>query len=128
VDALGLLTPRVAPGRKRVRWRAEHVIHFAWSTAPDYIYEGGRLDNIAIHVLYQPGDTAWANNVAVQRTADALAFYGDLFGKYPYPQITIPPSTAAVLFSCSHGRLPSLCSCMKSDTSGLPKCWPTTSG
>ena len=88
VDALGLLSPRPAPGRKRVRWRAEHVIHFAWSTAPDYIYEGGRLDNSAIHVLYQPGDTAWAKGVALKRTADALAFFGDLFGKYPYPQIT----------------------------------------
>jgi hypothetical protein len=87
-ELLGYLSSRIAPGRKRVRFHAEHVHHFAWSTAPDYIYEGGKLDNVAIHVLYQPGDTAWANSAAVKRTANALAFYGDLFGKYPYPQIT----------------------------------------
>ncbi len=87
-ELLGFLSTQAATGRKHVRWRAEHVIHFAWSTAPDYIYEGGQFENVAIHVLYQPGDTAWANGVAVKRTAGALAFYGDLFGKYPYPQIT----------------------------------------
>ncbi|HSL70077.1 MAG TPA: hypothetical protein VK864_07520, partial [Longimicrobiales bacterium] len=70
-EPLGLLSGRAAAGRKQVRWRAERVIHFAWTTAPDYIYEGGRHGNTAIHVLYQPGDTAWDNGVAVQRTARA---------------------------------------------------------
>jgi hypothetical protein len=85
---LGLLADTPEAGRKHVRWRAEDVHHFAWSTSPDYIYEGGRYEDVAIHVLYQPGDTAWADGVVVGRTADALAFYDMIFGKYPWPQIT----------------------------------------
>ncbi len=87
-EPLGLLTRTTAEGRKRIRWRAEQVHHFAWTTSPDYIYEGGQHRSVAIHVLYQPGDTAWANRVTVQRTAQALAHYDTLFGLYPYAQIT----------------------------------------
>ena len=85
---LGLLTGSAPGGRKRVRWRAEQVHHFAWTTSPDYIYEGGRHNETAIHVLYQPGDTAWDDGVVVRRTAAALAFYEDIFGAYPWPQMT----------------------------------------
>jgi hypothetical protein len=85
---LGMLTSDAAGGRKRVRWRAEQVHHFAWTTNPQYIYESGTHRDIAIHVLYQPGDTAWDNGVVVQRTADALAFFEDIFGRYPWPQMT----------------------------------------
>jgi hypothetical protein len=85
---LGLLTGAPASGRKRVRWRAEQVHNFAWSTNPEYIYEGGEHRGVAIHVLYQPGDTAWDEGVVVQRTGQALAHYDTLFGPYPYPQIT----------------------------------------
>jgi hypothetical protein len=85
---LGLLDAHAASERKIVRWRAEDVHHFAWTTNPDYIYEGGAFGDIAVHVLYQPGDTAWADGVVVQRTIDALAFYDEIFGAYPWPQIT----------------------------------------
>jgi hypothetical protein len=85
---LGLLADTPEAGRKHVRWRAEDVHHFAWSTSPDYIYEGGQYHDIAIHVLYQPGDTTWADGIVVGRTADALAFYDTVFGAYPWPQIT----------------------------------------
>ena len=87
-EPLGFLDNSAAAGRKRVRWRAEDVIHFGWSTSPDYIYEGGQHDSVAIHVLYQPGDTAWDEGVAVQRTAKALEFLGATFAPYPYPQVT----------------------------------------
>jgi hypothetical protein len=86
--ALGLLPAEPARGRKRVRWHAHDVHHFAWTTNPDYTYEGGRLNDIAVHVLYQPGDTAWADGVAVERTKRAIAFFEDVFGPYPWPQIT----------------------------------------
>jgi hypothetical protein len=85
---LQLLEGDAADGRKRVRWVARDVHHFAWSTSPDYIYEGGQWNGVAIHVLYQPGDTAWAGGVVVRRTADALAFLQDVFGPYPWPQLT----------------------------------------
>ena len=46
-----------ASGRKRLVWYAEDVHHFAMSMNPDYRYEGGHWGDVAIHVLYQPGDT-----------------------------------------------------------------------
>jgi hypothetical protein len=87
-ESLGLLAGLPERGRKRVRWRAQDVHHFAWSAAPDYAYEGGQWNGVAIHVLYQPGDSAWAGGVAVQRSADALAFMENVFGRYPWPQLT----------------------------------------
>ena len=54
-EPLGLLGAP-AKERKRVRWRAENVHHFAWSTSPDYTHEGGVYQDVTIHVLYQPGD------------------------------------------------------------------------
>ena len=86
--ALGFLPATAERGRKRIRWHARDVHHFAWSTDPDYIYEGGRVGDTPIHVLYQPGDTAWDNGVVVERTAEAIRFFEDLFGPYVWPQIT----------------------------------------
>jgi hypothetical protein len=87
--ALGLLTGAAPQRSKRVRWRAEEVHHFAWTTSPDYIYEGGAYQNVAVHVLYRPGDeTEWGNGAAVTRTAQALAFFDRVFGPFPWPQLT----------------------------------------
>lgn len=87
-DALGFLPDGVEPGRKRIRWRAEDVHHFAWTTSPDYVYESGEQGDVAINVLYQPGDTAWDEGVAVRRTAAALAFFDTIFGPFAWPQLT----------------------------------------
>ncbi|MGD2120838.1 MAG: M1 family metallopeptidase [Gemmatimonadota bacterium] len=88
-EPLGLLEAETGPGRKRVRWHAEDVHHFAWSTSPDYTYEGGNHGEIPIHVLYQPGDEdSWGNGVAVERTVRAVAWLETVFGPYPYPQVT----------------------------------------
>jgi hypothetical protein len=85
---LGSFTAAPAPGRKRVRFRAEGVHHFAWSTSPEYRYEGGAHGDIGIHVLYRPGDEDWADGAAVQSTIRALTFLEDVFGPYPWPQLT----------------------------------------
>jgi hypothetical protein len=77
------------PGRKRIRWYAEHVHHFAMSLNPAYRYEGGRFGNVAVHVLYQPGDEkAWGGGVAVERTQTALAWLDQLYGPFGWPQLT----------------------------------------
>ncbi len=76
-------------GRKRMRWYAEKVHHFAFSLNPDYRYEGGRFKDVAIHVLYTPGDeSAWGNGVAIERTSRALAWLDQLFGPFGWPQFT----------------------------------------
>jgi Peptidase family M1 domain len=78
-----------APGRKKIRWYAEDVHHFALSLNPEYRYEGGRFRDVAVHVLYQPGDEgSWGNHAAVQRTEAALAWLDQLYGKFAWPQIT----------------------------------------
>src|SRR5690349_7942979 len=66
--------PPAPAGRKTVRFYAEDVHHFAFSLNPQYVYEQGRYNNVAVHVLYQPQDTAaWGRGVAVSRTVAALA-------------------------------------------------------
>jgi hypothetical protein len=86
---LGLLDPEPPQGWKQVRWYAEDVHHFAWSTSPDYTYEHGRFGDVAIHVLYQPGDEeSWGGGVAVGRTGEALHWLDSIFGPYLYPQVT----------------------------------------
>ena len=94
-DYYGARTPAAdvcgnAPaGRKRIRWYAADVHHFAMSLNPAYRYEGGRYDDVAVHVLYQPGvETSWGNGVAVDRTVTALAWLDQLFGKFAWPQLT----------------------------------------
>ena len=91
-DPLGFLSGTAAAGRKRIRWYAENVHHFAWSTNPDYTYEGGSYGDVAIHVLYQPGDDDWA------RTA---------LGKGASSNVHLPPETAGRV--CGSGKLFALC-------------------
>ena len=77
------------PGRKRLRWYAEQVHHFAMSLNPAYRYEGGRFGNVAVHVLYQPGDdSTWGGGIAVERTQRALAWLDQAFGPFGWPQLT----------------------------------------
>ena len=88
-EELGLLDGEAEEGRKRVRWYAEAVHHFAWSASPEYIYEQGRFEDVAIHVLYRPGDEeSWGDGVALERTVTSLAFMDSVFGDYSYPQLT----------------------------------------
>ncbi|HEU4828849.1 MAG TPA: M1 family metallopeptidase [Gemmatimonadales bacterium] len=85
----GAPRPEPEPGRKTILWYAEDVHHFAMSLNPDYRYESGRYDDVAVHVLYQPGDeSTWGNGVAVKRTETALAWLDQVFGKFAWPQIT----------------------------------------
>lgn len=84
----GLLDGPVEEGRKRVIFHAEDVHHFAWSTSPDYVYEGGRAGDVAIHVLYRPGDLDWDMGAVVDRTVRALEWLEEMFGPYPWPQLT----------------------------------------
>lgn len=89
----GLLDGDAADGRKRVRFHARDVHHFAWSVSPDYVYEGdvferGALPEVAVHVLHRPGDDGWDDGVAAGRTIRALSWLETLFRPFPYPQIT----------------------------------------
>ncbi|MGQ0563437.1 MAG: M1 family metallopeptidase [Gemmatimonadota bacterium] len=75
------------PDRKRVRWRAEDVIHFAWITDPAFVYEGSRLGDVALHALYVPGDTLWPDAV-IEEMKQSIIFFDSILGPYVYPQMT----------------------------------------
>jgi hypothetical protein len=86
---------REEPGWKAVTFRARNVHHFAWTTSPDYRYEGGNYisispaETVAVHILYRPGDEAtWGRGIAVRRTEQALAWLESVYGPYAYPQLT----------------------------------------
>ena len=83
-------TTKLPAGYKAVRFFAKQVHHFAWSTSPDYKYEGGVYDGrIPLHVLYRPGDEGeWGNGQAVERLKVALHWLESIYGPYGYPQLT----------------------------------------
>ncbi|HEX6560085.1 MAG TPA: M1 family metallopeptidase [Longimicrobiales bacterium] len=85
-SALGLLSKPQA-GRKRVRFRAEHVHHFAWAADPAFVYEGDHIGDVALHALFLPGDTLWPGSV-ITTLKRALLFYDTVMGPYLYPQLT----------------------------------------
>ncbi|HEX5436040.1 MAG TPA: M1 family metallopeptidase [Gemmatimonadaceae bacterium] len=83
-------TTRLPAGYKAVRFYARRIHHFAWSTSPDYMYEGGLYDGrVALHVLYRPGDEAeWGHGQALHRMQVALHWLESIYGRYGYPQLT----------------------------------------
>jgi hypothetical protein len=100
VNATGAFAP---DGLRLVVFEARNVHHFAWTTDPNYRYEGGvyvregpkpaggvrTWDTVAVHALYRPGaDTSWGRGTVVQRTIDALQWLEQVYGPYAYPQIT----------------------------------------
>jgi CRP-like cAMP-binding protein len=97
-DALGFFTGEAESGRKRVRFFADSVHHFAWSADPAYIHDfvvrtvidesTGAHSAPGIHVLYLPGDTAWDERAAARRTWEAMTWLESMFGPYPWPQLT----------------------------------------
>lgn len=79
----------VVAGMKCVRFHARDVHHFAFSLNPGYVYEEGRFEDVVVRVLYLPEDAGeWGGGIAVQRTEAAIAWLQQLFGEYPWPQIT----------------------------------------
>ena len=96
--------PPPAAGSKRVRFVAQGVHHFGWSTSPDYRYEGTYYvrneppremrfpvyDSVGVHVLYRPGDEdTWGRGQVVARTITALRWLESVYGPYGYPQMTV---------------------------------------
>ncbi|HUE77510.1 MAG TPA: M1 family metallopeptidase [Longimicrobiales bacterium] len=88
-DRLGLLSQAPAVGRKRVHWHAEDVHNFAWSTSPDYRYRGGTWNGKPIHLLWEPASQGWDPDRIMRQQIEGLDWVEELFGEYPWPQITV---------------------------------------
>lgn len=99
-----LPAPTLGAGEKAVRFHGENIHEFAWTTSPDYRYEGGAYvrardevpppdgvtvwDTVAVNVLYRRGDEgSWGKGGAVARTKIALDWLEHVYGPYAYPQM-----------------------------------------
>jgi hypothetical protein len=88
-EPLGLHRERPAPGRKRIRWLAEDVNHFAWSASPEYAYRGAIWEGVPIHLLWEPASPGWDDERVMTQQKAALAWLVELVGEYAWPQITV---------------------------------------
>jgi len=75
------------------RYAQDDVHDFAWTTSPDYEeyterFEHDRLPAVTMRLLLQPEHRGQQDR-HFAATAAALKYYGEWYGPYPYPQITI---------------------------------------
>ncbi len=87
-----LVAESQSEGRQTLRYIAEDVIDFAWCVSPELeVYEDSWQD-IYIRLLV-PRDHRGMAERYMAATKNALQYFNDHLGKYPYPGITImdPP-------------------------------------
>jgi len=80
---------------KTESYHAEGVIDFAWTASSRYKTITRRSGAVDIVLLYQPEHQKYAERY-LTATRQALEAYGEWYGPYPYPRITVvdPPSAA----------------------------------
>ena len=74
-------------------YQANDVHDFAWTTSPDYLertaaFEHPGLPAVAMRLLLQPEHASQADR-HFDATRATLRYYGEWFGPYPYPNITV---------------------------------------
>lgn len=84
---------RDADGQTTHRYYQEDVHDFAWTTSPDYLerrerFEFPGLPSVDMRLLLQPEHAGQAARY-FGATRAALRFYGEWFGAYPYPHVTV---------------------------------------
>jgi hypothetical protein len=93
VGATGARVADDVRGDRRVlRYHADDVHDFAWTAWERFRELTRDMNGVSVRVLYPPGNdgNARATLTAVEH---GLRFYGERFGRYPYPQLTVvhPP-------------------------------------
>lgn len=98
VGATGRCEPLPSPGvgRRALRCRAEDVHDFAWTSWPDFVETRAQVGSVDVRVLTPPNH---ASNAATELeiVRFGLSHFGERFGAYPYPTLTVvhPPDAAA---------------------------------
>ncbi len=89
-----------APGEK-LTWHfvADRVNDFAWATSGDFIWKATRATipgkgPVPIHMVYLPERANYFERAA-RNTRHALEFYSELWGPYPFPQLTMQDGPSA---------------------------------
>lgn len=75
-------------GTKTLVYTAENVHDFAWVADPRYQSEILDCDGVRVVSLYWPDDPTAGKRIA-QYSCDALRYFGERFGPYPYKQFTV---------------------------------------
>jgi hypothetical protein len=95
VGATGTEVSRTRDGRGATthRYAQDGVHDFAWTTSPHYVehrrtFTHPTLPAVEMRLLLQP-EHAGQEDRHFNATAAALRYYGEWYGAYPYPQITI---------------------------------------
>lgn len=97
VGATGSCSPVPAPpGRRAVRCVAEDVHDFAWTSWPGFRERRERVGSVDVRVLVPPGHERNAE-LELETVRFGLQHFGQRFGRYPYPTLTVvhPPDAAA---------------------------------
>jgi hypothetical protein len=101
VGATGVQTTVTASGENEEHhFRADDVHDFAWTTSPDFVerteqFQHAGLPTVTMRLLLQPRHVKQADR-HFAATRAALRYYGEWFGPYPYPNITIVDPVAPV--------------------------------
>ena len=98
VGATGVEQSRTdAGGRTTHRYVQDNVHDFAWAASPDFVervqrFEHAGLPPVNMRLLVQPEHEHLADRHFAAAAA-TLRYYGEWFGPYPYPQLTMidPP-------------------------------------
>jgi hypothetical protein len=95
VGATGVAQPAKdnGDGTTTHRFVQDDVHDFAWTTSPDYVerverFEHAGLPPVQMRLLIQPEHLRQADRYFAATRA-ALRYYGEWFGPYPYPQVTV---------------------------------------
>jgi hypothetical protein len=96
VGATGQCEPASAPaGRRALRCRADDVHDFAWTSWRSFRERRERIGAVDVRVLTPPGHELNAE-LELDTVRYGLVHFGERFGAYPYPTLTVvhPPDAA----------------------------------
>lgn len=92
VAATGVMSGDRKESKKSGKWHftAEDVIDFAWAADEDFTIITDEVDGVQMNFVYQKSKDLKENWTKLPRFAkEAMHFFNEYVGQYPYPQYTI---------------------------------------
>ena len=80
--------PRVTPGEKTWRFRAEKVRDVAWAAAPDFRWDATSWNGVLAQAYYEWPKAGKSWEAAAEETQWTIRHYSQTFFPFPYPQAT----------------------------------------
>jgi hypothetical protein len=83
----------ISDSLKRVSYRAEDIVDFAWTAWPEYLVAEDKWNHVDIRFMYPPGrDDQIERQIGAVK--NALEYFTNHIGPYPWPHLTLvdPPA------------------------------------